>query len=293
MAGSHEGTVVLVDIRGSRLVIAHGFIHVSSSDPSFGQGNELLTHRGGLRIRAYDRGTNGWLDSWWNPGRPLQQKIHLRPLYGGALHRIILRDLRNERGVGNRVRCFSRPRMGHKRSTDGCAKSRLLRPKIFWHNYGRKLPHCDDRNDNRADRLWPSFRSVRKLSTCFYDNGALLAQWESLFLVCKTTRRKSPLMRTSCKLRYLARGVETDQESRQSLSEELSIASGVTCVTILPIVQGWSIEVDFSDISPFGKSSFEPYFAEQILREAIMLRCNIEGALQLELLLSSYEESTS
>ena len=100
-------------------------------------------------------------------------------------------------------------------------------------------------------------------------------------------------MRTSCKLRYLARGVETDQESRQSLNEELSIVSGVACVTILPIVQGWSIEVDFSDISPFGKSSFEPYFAEQILREAIMLRCNIEGALQLELLLSSYEESTS
>ena len=100
-------------------------------------------------------------------------------------------------------------------------------------------------------------------------------------------------MTTSCKLRYLARGVETDQESRQSLSEELSIVSGVACVTILPVVKGWSIEVDFSDISPFRKSSFETYFAEQILKEAIMLRCNIDGAFQLELLLSSYEESTS
>ena len=98
-------------------------------------------------------------------------------------------------------------------------------------------------------------------------------------------------MKTSCRLRYLARGVETDEESRRTLNEELSTLSGVACVTILPIVKGWSIEIDFSDISPFGKSSFETYFAEQILKEAIVLRCNIDGALQLELLLSSYEES--
>ena len=114
-----------------------------------------------------------------------------------------------------------------------------------------------------------------------------------MFLVRKTTRKKGSLMTTSCKLRYLARGVETDEDSRRSLSEELSIISGIACVTILPIVKGWSIEVDFSDISPFSKSSFETYFAEQILKEAIMLRCNLDGALQLELLLSSYEESTS
>ena len=114
-----------------------------------------------------------------------------------------------------------------------------------------------------------------------------------MFLVRKTTRKKGSLMTTSCKLRYLARGLETNQESRQSLSEELSTVSGVACVTILPVVKGWSIEVDFSDISPFGKSSFEPYFAEQILKEAIMLRCNVDGEFQLELLLSSYEESTS
>ncbi len=98
-------------------------------------------------------------------------------------------------------------------------------------------------------------------------------------------------MTTSCKLKYLARGVETDEDSRQSLSEELSVVSGVACITILPIVKGWSIEVDFSDISPFSKISFETYFAEQILKEAIMLRCKIDGAFQLELLLSSYEES--
>ena len=98
-------------------------------------------------------------------------------------------------------------------------------------------------------------------------------------------------MKTSCRLRYLARGVETDEESRRTLNEELSTLSGVACVTILPIVKGWSIEIDFSDISPFGKSTFETYFAEQILKEAIMLRCDIDGALQLELLLSSYEES--
>ena len=98
-------------------------------------------------------------------------------------------------------------------------------------------------------------------------------------------------MTTSCKLRYVARGVETDEVSRRSLNDELSTLSGVACVTILPIVKGWSIEVDFSDISPFSKSSFETYFAEQILKEAIMLRCKIDGAFQLELLLSSYEES--
>ena len=100
-------------------------------------------------------------------------------------------------------------------------------------------------------------------------------------------------MTTSCKLRYVARGVETDEVSRRSLNDELSTLSGAACVTILPIVKGWSIEVDFSDISPFGKSSFEPYFAEQLLKEAIMLRCNIDEAFQLELLLSSYEESTA
>ena len=69
---------------------------------------------------------------------------------------------------------------------------------------------------------------------------------------------------------------------RQSLSEELSTVSGVACITILPVVKGWSIVVDFSDISPFGKSSFEPYFAEQILKEAIMLRCKVDGEFQLK-----------
>ena len=56
MARSHEGTFVLVDIRRSRFVIANGFVHVSSPYPPFGPGDELLTYRGGLCVRAYDRG---------------------------------------------------------------------------------------------------------------------------------------------------------------------------------------------------------------------------------------------
>ena len=133
-----------------------------------------------------------WLaDSWRNP-RPIQQKIHLRPMYGGTLCGPVLRDLRNQRDMGNRVRCFHGLAWGIRGPLMVALRADYFGPKSFGTIMGVSSS-CNDRNDNRTYRLWPSFRSVRKLSTCFHDNGALLAQWESMFLVRKTTRKRAPL----------------------------------------------------------------------------------------------------
>jgi len=47
--------------------------------------------------------------------------------------------------------------------------------------------------------------------------------------------------------------------------------------------------VKFDDIAPFNRSSLEPYIAEQESSEALRLRCQLSGNLQLDLLKARFD----
>jgi len=97
-------------------------------------------------------------------------------------------------------------------------------------------------------------------------------------------QNETGVAKTSCTLKYLARGVIPTRETKQALLAELSEVIPNSTVTALPVNQGYSIELEFTDIAPFNRTSFEPYIAEHVLREALNLRCQFSGALQLDLL---------
>ena len=94
---------------------------------------------------------------------------------------------------------------------------------------------------------------------------------------------------TSCVLKYIVRGVNSSRESRGDLQTELTDnLSGLAAVTILPVVQGLAVEIEMHDISPFSRTSFEPYIAEHVLPEAVRIRCDAEDMLQLQLVKSKF-----
>jgi len=89
---------------------------------------------------------------------------------------------------------------------------------------------------------------------------------------------------TSCKIKYLVRGVDANRESKENLKHEiLDMLPKAEVVTLLPIVEGFSLDIEISDIAPFSESSFESYLSDQILLEAIELKCDPKGQISLEL----------
>ena len=92
-----------------------------------------------------------------------------------------------------------------------------------------------------------------------------------------------------CLLKYLVRGVTADRTSQQSLTSELGdMLNHVRAITVLPVVQGFSVELEFEDIKPFTKVSFEPYIAEHVMADAVNLRCSHQGSPQIQLLKSRF-----
>ena len=80
--------------------------------------------------------------------------------------------------------------------------------------------------------------------------------------------------RQRCLLKYLVRGVDADRASQQALTAELEdMLNHVSAVTVLPVVEGFTVELEFDDIKPFTTVSFEPYVAEHALSDAVRLRC--------------------
>ena len=93
------------------------------------------------------------------------------------------------------------------------------------------------------------------------------------------------IQKQPCLLKYLVRGVIADRSSQQSLTSELGdMLNHVRAITVLPVVQGFSVELEFDDIKPFTKVSFEPYIAEHVLADAVDLRCSHRGTPQIQLL---------
>ena len=93
----------------------------------------------------------------------------------------------------------------------------------------------------------------------------------------------------ACILKYLVKGVQPEREAQRALQTELEeLLPHHNAVTILPVVEGYSVEIEVSDLAPFSRSSFEPYVAEHILPEAVNIRCRPEGHVQLQLLKAHY-----
>ncbi len=90
-------------------------------------------------------------------------------------------------------------------------------------------------------------------------------------------------------LKYLVKGVRPDRESRQDLHRELTDnLPNASSIVILPVVQGYSLEIEMADLAPFTSVSFEPYLSEHVLPEAVAIRCETLGPVQLELLKARY-----
>ena len=92
-------------------------------------------------------------------------------------------------------------------------------------------------------------------------------------------------VKVACILRYLVKGVKPERESQQALQNELEeLLPHHNAVTIMPVVQGYSVEIEVSDLGSFSRESFEPYIAEHVLREAVDIRCRPSEDFQLQLL---------
>ena len=87
---------------------------------------------------------------------------------------------------------------------------------------------------------------------------------------------------TSCVLKYLVKGVQTDRERKSALIRELSdVLPHAQSIVVLPVVDGFSVEVEMASMTPFNQDSFEPYFAEHILPDAVRIGCREDGEYHL------------
>ena len=96
-------------------------------------------------------------------------------------------------------------------------------------------------------------------------------------------------MLTSCRLQYLVKGINAEHEVKFSLHREIVEAlPNASFVNLLPVVEGFTLDLEFTDIAPFSKASFEPYLAEQVLLELINLKCETRGSVSLQLVRSEF-----
>lgn len=90
---------------------------------------------------------------------------------------------------------------------------------------------------------------------------------------------------TRCILKYLAKGLNPTRECQGDLQRELlDSLPNAQSVVVLPVVDGYSIEIEIADLAPFSRSGIEPYVAEHVLPEAISIRCKPSRAVEIQLL---------
>ncbi len=90
-------------------------------------------------------------------------------------------------------------------------------------------------------------------------------------------------------LRYLVKGVRTTRDAKSELQQELAQSlPHAHAITVLPVVEGFSVEIEVTDLKPFNRTSFEPYVAEHVLPDAVRLRCERTGELGVQLLKSYF-----
>ena len=75
---------------------------------------------------------------------------------------------------------------------------------------------------------------------------------------------------TACILKYLVNGVPTDRESQGGLKQELAdTLPNALSIVVLPVVDGFSVEIEMQDLGAFSRSSFEPYVGEHVMPDAL------------------------
>jgi len=91
--------------------------------------------------------------------------------------------------------------------------------------------------------------------------------------------------KTGCQLKYLVKDLRPTRESQRELARELTDnLPNAESVVVLPVVEGYTVEIEMHDISPFSTNSFEPYIAEHVLPEAVQIHCNVESQTKPQLL---------
>lgn len=92
-----------------------------------------------------------------------------------------------------------------------------------------------------------------------------------------------------CIVRYLVKGVAPERGEQADLHNELvDLLPNAKTITILPVVEGYSIEIEMRDLAPFSRTSFEPYVAEHVIPDAVAIRCRSAGAVKIQLLKAHY-----
>ncbi|MEM7078284.1 MAG: hypothetical protein AAF513_06600 [Pseudomonadota bacterium] len=98
-----------------------------------------------------------------------------------------------------------------------------------------------------------------------------------------------PEATTRASLKYLVKGVASSREQQGDLQQELYAAlPGAESVVIFSVVDGFRVELDIGDITPFSRTSFEPYVAEHVLPDAVSVRCAPIGSDQVQLLKAQF-----
>ena len=130
-------------------------------------------------------------------------------------------------------------------------------------------------------------RCVRQLHGGLYQHGAAVVRRQRVFLDGKAARQDR--MSTRATLKYLIRGVTATREAQHELQEELYAAlAQVESVVVLPVVEGYTVELEVADITPFTRFSFEPYVADHVVADAVRLRCQSGEDFALTLLKSRF-----
>ena len=97
-----------------------------------------------------------------------------------------------------------------------------------------------------------------------------------------TERANGGSERLQCQLRYLVKGVYTTRDSQQALAQELDeLLPKADAITVLPVVQGYSVDLEIMDIAPFNRVSFEPYIADHVLADAVRIHCESDDEIQI------------
>jgi len=92
-----------------------------------------------------------------------------------------------------------------------------------------------------------------------------------------------------CILRYVIQGIRPERALSNALQDELlESLSHATAVTLLPVVDGLSLEIELSDLAPFSRHSIEPYIAEHLIPDAVSSTFRPREPVTVKLLKAHY-----
>ncbi|MDA1077022.1 MAG: hypothetical protein O3A63_20085 [Proteobacteria bacterium] len=71
-------------------------------------------------------------------------------------------------------------------------------------------------------------------------------------------------------MRYLIKGVNSTKENRIDFEAELKRSSfQIDSVVLLPVVNGFTAEIELTSLGPFDEKSIEPYLQENLVSSSV------------------------